>query len=197
MQAKDKFFEKINLLVLLLALCFSHSLNAENIYEKIFNYNNALKDSSAKFIQTNSNYVQEGKIFFGKERIKIIYNNPEKLTIILSKKKGMYINRDLEEVEFFKTKRSYIKFFFDIFYTKIDTTNINLKYLNGQIEIYEKIEIDNNYFEIKLIYENEPIKLRRLEIISDDEKIQMGFFNHNKESVFDRSFFSMIDPYLQ
>ena len=196
MQAKDKFFEKINLLVLLLALCFSHSLNAENIYEKIFNYNNALKDSSAKFIQTNSNYVQEGKIFFGKERIKIIYSNPTKLTLILSGKKGMYINHDLEEVEFFTTKKSYIKFFFDIFYTKNNTQNMNIKLSDQQIEINEKMQIDNKFIKINFIYENEPIKLRRLEIISDDEKIQMGFFDHKFEKVFDKNFFSMIDPYL-
>ena len=87
MQAKDKFFEKINLFILIFILCFSHNLYAENIYNKISNYNNALKNSSANFIQTNDNYVQEGEIFFGEKRIKIIYKNPKKLTLILSKKK--------------------------------------------------------------------------------------------------------------
>ena len=38
------------------------------------------------------------------ERIKIDYNNPEKLTIILSDKKGVYINHKLQESEFFLTK---------------------------------------------------------------------------------------------
>ena len=196
MRAKDKYFEKIKLLILFFTLCFSHSLHAENIYEKIFNYNNALKDSSAKFIQTNSDYVQEGEIFFGKERIKIIYSNPVRITLVLSEKKGMYINHELEEAEFFITKKSYIKKFFDIFYTKINMQNINIKHSDQQIEINEKIKMDNNFFEIKFIYENEPIKLRRLEIISDDEKIQMGFFEHKFEKVFDKNFFSMIDPYL-
>ena len=69
-------------------MCFSQNINAENLYEKIFNYNDELKNSSANFIQTNTNYVQEGIIFFGGERIKIDYNKPEKLTIILSDKKG-------------------------------------------------------------------------------------------------------------
>ena len=196
MQVKDKFLEKISLLILIFILCLSHSLYAENNYKKIYNYNELLINSSANFIQTNSNYIQEGEIFFGKERIKIIYNNPEKLTIILSKKKGMYINHDLEEVEFFKTKRSYIKFFFDIFYTKNNTQNMNIKLSDQQIEINEKMQIDNKFIKISFIYENEPIKLRRLEIISDDEKIQMGFFDHRFEKVFDKNFFSMIDPYL-
>ena len=113
MQAKDKFLEKINLLFFILVLFFSNNLYAANIYEKIFNYNYSLKNSSANFIQTNLNQVQEGVIFFGDDRIKINYNNPEKLTIILSEKKGMYINHELEESEFFVTKRSYIKIFFD------------------------------------------------------------------------------------
>jgi outer membrane lipoprotein-sorting protein len=196
MQAKDKFFEKINLLILIFTLCFSHSLNAENIYNEIFNYNNGLKNSSANFIQTNNNYVQEGEIFFGTKRVKITYENPRKLTLILSEKKGIYINHELEESEFFITKKSYIKFFFDVFYTKIDMKKMNIKHSDRQIEINEKIQIDNNFFEIKLIYENKPIKLRRLEIISNDEKIQMGFFDHRFQNVFDKSFFSMIDPYL-
>ena len=33
MRAKDKFLEKINLLILILSLCFSQNLNAEKIYE--------------------------------------------------------------------------------------------------------------------------------------------------------------------
>ena len=38
MQAKDKFFEKINLLTLVITLCLSHNLYAESIYNKIFDY---------------------------------------------------------------------------------------------------------------------------------------------------------------
>ena len=195
MRAKDKFFEKTKLIILI--LCFTQNLNAENLYEKIFNYNDALKNSSANFIQTNINYVQEGIIFFGGERIKIDYNNPEKLTIILSDKKGVYINHKLQESEFFITKKSYIKNFFDIIQKKNHLKNMSIKGVADQIIIYEEAYLDNTLYTIRLIYENDPIKLRRLEITSDDEKIQMGFFNHNKENVFDKSFFSMIDPYLQ
>ena len=112
MQVKDKFLEKINFLILIFILCFSHTLNAENIYEKIFNYNDNLKNSSVNFIQTNVNEIQEGMMFFGDRRIKIVYKKPQKITIILSEKKGIYINHELEESQFFATKNSYIKFFF-------------------------------------------------------------------------------------
>lgn len=196
MQAKDKFLEKINLSVLVFVLCCSYNLYADNIYEKILNYNDGLKNSSANFIQTNSNYVQEGEIFFGKERIKIIYKNPQKLTLILSERKGVYINHDLKESEFFMTKKTHIKVFFDIFQKKDNIKNMTVKHSAQQIEVSKKTLLDDIFFDINLIYENEPIKLRRLEIISDDEKIQMGFFDHKFENVFDKNFFSMIDPYL-
>ena len=81
MLVKDKFLEKINLLILTLCLCLSHSSYAENIYKKVFDYNSELKNSVANFIQSNNNYVQEGVIFFGKKRIKINYTKPQKITI--------------------------------------------------------------------------------------------------------------------
>ena len=98
MRVKDKFLEKINFLILIFSLCLSHKLYAENIYEKVFNYNDSLKNSSMNFIQTTFQDLQEGEVFFGDERIKINYNNPQKLTIIFSEKKGVYINHELEEL---------------------------------------------------------------------------------------------------
>ncbi len=195
MRVKDKFLEKINFLILIFSLCLSHKLYAENIYEKVFNYNDSLKNSSMNFIQTTFQDLQEGEVFFGDERIKINYNNPQKLTIIFSEKKGVYINHELEESEFFLTKKSYIKFFFDVFNNKTYLESMSLKLTTDQIEITENILLDNSTYTIRLVYENDPIKLRRLEILGDDEEIQMGFFNHFIESVFDKKFFSMIDPY--
>jgi outer membrane lipoprotein-sorting protein len=196
MQAKDKFLEKINLIFLVLSLCFSHNLYAKNIYEKIFNYNDALKNSSASFIQTNNNDVQEGVIFFGDKRIKIVYKNPKKLTIILSEKKGIYINHELEESYFFATKKSYIKFFFDVFHKKEYLESLSVTESDHRVEISEKIKLDDILYNIKLIYENKPINLRRLEIEENDGKTRMGFFNLNFEKSFEKSFFSMVDPYL-
>jgi len=195
MLAKDMFFEKIKLISLV--LCFSQNLYAGSLYEKIFNYNEALKNSSANFIQTSGNHTQEGVVFFGEERIKINYTNPEKITIILSEKKGVYINHELEESEFFITKKSYIKIFFDIFHKKNRLKDMVIKETANQIKISEKTHLDNTLLTVSLVYENNPIKLRRLEIINDDEKTQMGFFDHNKKNIFDKKFFSMIDPYLK
>ena len=196
MQVKDKFLEKANLLIFVFGLCFSHNLYAENIYEKIFNYNNTLKNSSASFIQTNNNDLQEGLIFFGDKRIKITYTKPQKITIILSEKKGIYINHELKESQFFATKNSYIKFFFDVFHKKKYLEDLSIKLSEQKIEISENILMDKISYNIKLVYENTPINLRRLEIIDNNDKTQMGFYNHILEQDFESKFFSMIDPYL-
>ena len=196
MQVKDKFLEKINLLIFVFILCFSHSLYAINIYEKIFNYNNTLINSSASFIQTNNNHLQEGVIFFGEKRIKITYKKPQKITIILSAKKGIYINHELKESQFFATKNSYIKFFFNVFHKKKYLENLSIRVSDQKIEISEKIQLDEILYNIKLVYEDRPINLRRLEIIDNNEKTQMGFYNHILEQNFESQFFSMIDPYL-
>ena len=68
--------------------------------------------------------------------------------------------------------------------------------MNDKIDINEKIKLDNVLYNIKLVYENEPINLRRLEITNNGEKTQMGFFGHSLEQNFKRNFFSMVDPYL-
>jgi len=196
MQAKDRFLEKINLLILVIGLCFSQTVSAEDIHEKIFNYNDQLKNSSVKFLQTNLNEIQEGVIYFGDKRIKIIYTKPQKITIILSEKKGIYINHELKESQFFATKNSYIKFLFDIFHKKKHMGELTLKKSKYKIEIGEKIKLDDVSYNIKVEYENEPIKLRRLEVVSENEKTQMGFFDHKIEQSFEKKNFSMIDPYL-
>ena len=196
MQVKDKFLEKINLLILMLSLCVSHSSYAQNIYEKVYNYNNTLKNSSANFLQTDGKNVQEGVIYFGNNRIKIVYEKPQKITIILSEKKGIYINHGLKESQFFATKNSYIKIFFNIFQKKEYLKNLTFKESQYKIQISEKIKLDDILYNIKLVYEDTPINLRRLEIISKNEKTQLGFFNHTLEQNFEKNFFSMIDPYL-
>ena len=196
MLVKDKFLEKTNLIILILSLCFSHNLYAEDIHEKIYNYNNTLKNSSANFIQTDNSDLQEGIIYFGNKRIKITYIDPQNITIILSEKKGIYTNHQLKESEFFSTKKSYIKIFFDIFNNKKFLEKTIMTQSNNQIEISESVDLDNILYNIKLIYESSPIKLRRLEIIGNNNKVQMGFFDHKTRYEFDKKFFLMIDPYL-
>ena len=73
---------------------------------------------------------------------------------------------------------------------------MKIKKSNHHIEFNKDFQLDNILFNISVVYENEPIKLRRLVIEGNDEKIQMGFFDHKFEKTFNKNFFSMIDPYL-
>ena len=114
-------------------------------------------------------------------------------------------NKIIVSSDIFATKPMYMAFNNDKFAIstyKYALEELGLKdiyklWVSNQIVVSEKTYLDNTLYTIKLVYENDPIKLRRLEIISNDEKIQMGFFNHNKENIFDKNFFSMVDPYLQ
>lgn len=196
MLVKGKFLEKIKFSLTLVVVCFfSPILNAEVNKSQILNYNSELKNSSALFIQSAGQNLSEGEIFFGNNRIKINYILPEKLTIVLSKKKGMYVNHSLEETEFFDTKNSYIRFFFKMiegneFFEKTKITK-------NFIEITDSFDLDNKQYQIKTIYEKSPLKLRKFIITENKQTTEIGFFNHKKTEKLKKNFYSMIDPYLR
>tara|TARA_B100000029_G_C17562894_1_gene954040 strand:+ start:299 stop:892 length:594 start_codon:yes stop_codon:yes gene_type:complete len=196
MLEKDKFLKKINYLVVFLIICLSKNLFAENIISKLKNYNIKLNNSSAHFIQTNGKTIEEGLIYFGNKRIRIDYNKPVKLTLVMSESKGMYTNHELKESQFFNTNKSYVKFFFKIFDKKNDLNSVNIDSKADKIIISENLTLNNANYKIKIIYENNPVTLRRIRIESDGESLSIGFFNHNLEKSFEKKFFSMIDPYL-
>jgi len=196
MLEKDKCLKKINLLVIFLIICFSKNLVAENISAKLINYNKNLKNSSALFIQTNGESVEEGVIYFGDERIKIDYIKPTKLTLILSEKKGVYINHELKESQYFNTNKSYVRVFFKIFNKNKFTDKSNITVSENTIQISESVDLDNNFYNIKIMYENDPIKLRKIKVLNGGEMLDLGFFNFNIEKKFRKNFFSMVDPYL-
>ena len=194
MLGKDKFLEKTKYLIFLVIIVFSHTLVADTTKSKILIYNQKLKNSSALFIQSDGESVEEGTIYFGNDRIKINYTKPKELTIILSEEKGVYINHELKESQYFNTKKSYIKIFFKIL--NGDNFPEKLKISENFIEINNKLNIDKNFYKIKIIYENEPIKLRKISILENNKKIDVGFFNHNNIKSFEKKFFSMVNPYL-
>ena len=76
MLEKDKFLEKTSYLIFLTLIFFSQALIAETTKSKILNYNASLINSSALFIQNDGIEIQEGKIYFGHDRIKINYKYP-------------------------------------------------------------------------------------------------------------------------
>ena len=197
MLEKDKYLKKINFFIISLLFFFSSELLAENKTLKLVKYNQSLKGSSALILQNSEGDISEGEIFFGKERIRVDYISPNKITIIMSEKKGAYINHTLQETQFFNTRKSYIRFFFSLL-NNVDFINQSkTSILKNTIEINEIIEIDGVFYDINIIYENDPIKLRRIEIINGTENISVGFFNHTVRHLYKKDFFSMVDPYLK
>ena len=194
MLEKDKFLEKINYLIFLFIIIFSQSLLAETTKSKIIKYNNSLKNSSALFIQSDGESIEEGEIYFGNDRIKLNYTKPNKLTLILSEKKGMYTNHELEESEYFSTNKSYIKIFFKII--KGSDFQEKIEISESFIELNDSFSLSDNFYKIKIVYESDPIKLRKILILQNSQKTEIGFFNHNIIESFEKNFFSMVDPYL-
>ena len=194
MLAKDKFLEKTSCLISLIFIFFSQALAAETTLSEILNYNASLVNSSALFIQNDGKEIQEGKIYFGSDRIKINYKHPQNVTLILSERKGVYINHNLKESQFFNTNKSFIKIFFKLL--KGNEFAEEPKVEKNFIKINDSFILDDNVYRITILYENNPIKIRKIIILEDNQNLEISFFDHNSLEFFDKKFFSMIDPYL-
>jgi len=194
MLEKDRFLEKTSYLVFLFLFLFSPILVAETTISKILNYNSNLINSSALFIQSDGIEIQEGEIYFGSDRIKIDYKYPQNLTLILSEKKGVYINHNLRDSQYFNTNKSFVKFFFKLLKGKEFAEKPKVQ--EGFIKINDSFILDNVFYQITILYENKPIKIRKLVLLDDNQNLEISFFDHNSLEDFDKNFFSMINPYL-
>ena len=109
-QAKDKYLKRqVNYSVLglfFLAILFSKDLVGEELNSKIVNYLEGLSSFSSNFIQSDGTYLEQGNIYIEDAMIRLDYVNPER-TLKVSKEKGVYINHELKEEEFFSTKKKY------------------------------------------------------------------------------------------
>ena len=194
MLEKDKCLEKTSYFIFLIFVFFSEVLIAETTITKILNYNSNLINSSAQFIQSDGLEIQEGEIYFGSDRIKINYRYPQNLTLILSERKGVYINHNLKESQYFNTNKSFIKFFFKLLKSSEFTEKPQIE--ENFIKISDSFVLDDRYYQINIIYENKPIKIRKIIILEDNQNLEISFSDHNSLEFFDKKFFSMIDPYL-
>ena len=97
---KDKliFFLKIILLTFLTKILFANTTDKKDI---LINYVQNIKNFSANFIQSDGQSIEEGIIYIGKDRIRVDYFNPSKITIVMDQDKAMYVNYDLGEVQYF------------------------------------------------------------------------------------------------
>jgi len=199
MPAKDKFLKKqTNLLlitILFFLILFSKNAIGDQINSKVVNYIKNLNFFSSKFIQSNGTSLEEGNIYIKDNKIRLDYFYPDR-TLIISKNKGVYINHELKEENFFSTKKNIVRLFYDIFLDYSFFSSFVFEENNGEIVFEKKIIIDSKITYLKIFFENKPLLLRKIIAKSENEIISISFSEHNYNNDFDESLFSFIPMYL-
>jgi len=197
MLVKDRYLEKFNkFFFLLLVFLVSKNVIANSTKIELLNYNKSLDSSSASFIQSDGITIQEGEVFVGHKRIKIVYTAPQKITIVVSENKGMYVNHELMETQYFNTNKSFIKIFFQLFTGVNFFEQSTIDVSNDIILIENNIEVSDSIYDIKIIYENNPIKLRKVRFTENNQSFEIGLYNYSDANNLSKEFFSLINPYL-
>ena len=172
--------------------------NQTNISSKMSNYFFKINNFTSKFIQSDSEGIQEGNIYLSNKvkRIKIHYNEPTNIVFVLKNNKAMYFNVDLEEVEYFNTKNSIADIFFKVFYDEkffYDSTIIEKK---NTIEIKKTIIVNEEEREILIFFEKNPLIIKQIKIKENEGYRVMTFVNPNFNISFKKNFFSIANPLL-
>tara|TARA_Y100001935_G_C17273648_1_gene493409 strand:- start:277 stop:873 length:597 start_codon:yes stop_codon:yes gene_type:complete len=189
----EKVFCNLLLVVFLLFSCGGALSNSSK--HEVLNHLNSLKYFSASFLQNDGKNLSEGKVYIGKKRVRAEYFSPTKILIVLDKDKAMYYDYELDEDEFFNPKNTNAWFFYDIFRNPIFFEDGLFKVKNNEL-ILEKtgIDKDNNNFNIRVYFENNPLVLRAVEVFINEEFLRMSIYDHNYNEEFDKDFFKLINP---
>ena len=162
---------------------------------KVISYLNSLQYFSASFIQNDGDGLSEGKVYIGEKRVRAEYYTPTKILIVLDKDKGMYYNYELEEDEFFNPKNTNAWFFYDIFRNPdfFESSKIDIK--DNEL-ILEKsgLSDEEKEFMIRVYFEKNPLVLRGVEVVINNDVLKLSIFNHNYNEDFDEDLFKLISP---
>ena len=199
MQEKDRFLKRIiNLSISLLffaMVLFSKTIIAEEVKSKIEKYFTDLNFFSSKFIQSNDGIIEEGYIYFREKKLRLDYFNPDR-TLKISEKKGVYINHELKEEEFFSTEKTLIKMFYDIFVDYDFFSSLVFEKNKKEIIFEKEIFLDSKKTHFKIIFEESPLLLRKIIATTQDGIVTISFNGHNYTNNFDKDFFSFVPIYL-
>lgn len=199
MPAKDKFLKKqtnlLLIIILFFIILFSKNAIGDQSNSKVVNYIKNLNFFSSKFIQSSGTSLEEGNIYIKDNKIRLDYFSPDR-TLIISKNKGVYINHELKEENFFSTKKNRVRLFYDIFLDYGFFSSFVFEENNGEIVFEKKIIIDSKITYLKIFFENKPLLLRKIIAKSENEIISISFSEHNYNNAFDESLFSFIPIYL-
>ena len=195
------FLKQINrkslIFVFLLGTLICEQVLAKDLILKKNSLNDYIKKSnefSAQFIQASNESLSDGFLYLDRERIKIEYINPSKITIILTESKAMYFNHDLNEVEYFNPTKTIGNIFYQIFYDNNFFKKTQLMIQTNSITAVKNIKIDEEEVTLNIYFEQNPLILRKIEIKKNNENIVFSILNINHNPNFDKKFFSMTDP---
>ena len=198
-QGKDKYLKKqIKLKVLsllFLVLLFSKNVAGEELNSKIIKYLQGLKSFSSNFVQSDGRHLEEGHIYIKDGIIRLDYTNPER-TLKISNEKGVYINHELKEEEFFSTKKNIIKIFYDIFLKNSFLSSLTPKENNNAIVFEKIIQLESSKVNLTIFFETNPLILRKIISKTEGDLITISFYAHNYNAAFEESFFSFVPIYL-
>ena len=199
MREKGRFLKNlINLksfvIIFISILFFKSSFGIEpNL--RIEKYFKNLNLFSSKFIQSDETSIDEGYIYIDNAKIRLDYFNPKR-TLKISKDKGVYINHELKEEEFFSTKNNLVKIFYDIFLEENFFSSLPSKESSNQIVFEKNIIIDSTNTNLKIFFEIKPLLLRKIITKTKNNYISISFYDHNFNAVFETDFFSFVPIYL-
>ena len=198
-RAKDKCLKKqINfktIAFLLILIFFSKNLSSKELNSKINIYLEKLVSFSSKFIQSDGNSLEEGNLYIKDDMIRLDYTSPDR-TLKINRVKGVYINHELKEEEFFSTKKNIIKTFYDIFLEENFFSSLPSNESNNQIVFEKNIIIDSTNTNLKIYFEIKPLLLRKIITKTENNYISISFYDHNFNEIFEKDFFSFVPIYL-
>lgn len=204
MWAKEMFLEKINkkkiiklyLIVFIALFSFSVKCNEEEYLNNVANYLTKINEFSSSFLQIQNNEISEGLISIKKKRLRIEYMSPSKLVFILKKNKAMFFNKDLQEVEYFNPKKTAGQFLLDLFNEEKFLSDAKVIKGNGYFYLLKKIYIDEDLNEVEIYFEENPLHLRKIEIINGAGITSFTINNPNFNPNLNDKLFSLANPLL-
>tara|TARA_Y100000590_G_C15246528_1_gene835876 strand:- start:17 stop:607 length:591 start_codon:yes stop_codon:yes gene_type:complete len=190
------FFAFPLLLIFFLKTAFSNT--AEETYrEKVFNYIKKISEFESRFIQIQDNEIQNGSFYKGKNRMRIIYDDPVNIEFVIKKNNAMYFNKNLQEVQYFSTKKNNTKIFFDLFNNLNFLDDAKFNHASNMFYFYKNINVDEEKMLITVYFEESPILLRRIDILEGNITTNIYLNNINLYPDFEESFFSLANPLLK
>ena len=189
--------EKYLLFIVVIVFYFfaSKAFSASEDKADALNYLSSLSDFSASFLQSDGENLSEGMVYIGKKRVRAEYFLQTKILIILDENKAMYYDYTLEEDEFFNPKNTNAWFFYDIFRNPHFFEDGKIAVKNNEL-LLEKKGIDNEEknFVIRVLFEKQPLILRRIEVVINYDILKLSIYNHSYNEFFDKNFFKLINP---